>query len=116
MTNPELQRIVDTGDLRRRHATLSKAAPRCALGCRGRRVHETPAASALVREIPALCDDIDRLRALLMLARHDHQDLVAAARATLNAAAEGEPNPLYYLRDELRARGLLAAERGERPW
>jgi hypothetical protein len=32
------------------------------------------------------------------------------------AAAEGEPDHLYYLRDELRARGLLASGRGDQQW
>jgi hypothetical protein len=57
--------------------------------------------------IPPLCDEIDRLRDLLAITRRRDQDLIAAARATLTAAADGEPDPLYYLRDELSARGQL---------
>ncbi len=38
-----------------------------------------------------------------------YQNLAAAARATLAADHDGEPDPLYYLRDELHAQGLLAA-------
>lgn len=41
-----------------------------------------------------------------MTRRHD-QDLIAAAHATLTAYADGEPDPLFYLRDELSARGQL---------
>ena len=40
-----------------------------------------------------------------------YQDLVAAARATLAAADDGEPDPLYYLRDELQAQGQLTDRR-----
>jgi hypothetical protein len=57
--------------------------------------------------IPPLCDEIDRLRDLLAATRRHDQNLVAAARATLTAAADGEPDPLYYLRDELAAFGQL---------
>lgn len=57
--------------------------------------------------IPPLCDEIDRLRDLLAITRRRDQDLIAAARATLTAAADGEPDPLYYLSDELSARGQL---------
>jgi len=45
--------------------------------------------------------DIARLTA-------DYQNLVAAARACLAAEADGEDDPMYYLRDELRAQGQLA--------
>ncbi|MBO3750311.1 hypothetical protein J5X84_29880 [Streptosporangiaceae bacterium NEAU-GS5] len=51
--------------------------------------------------IPALCDEADRLRFLLTWVRLDHANLIAAGRATLAAANEGEHDPLYYLRDEL---------------
>jgi hypothetical protein len=73
-------------------------------------------AAHLLATVPVLCDEVDRLRAVLTLARRDHNDLVAAARATLAAAAEGEPDHLYYLRDELAVRGLLTARRGDRAW
>lgn len=54
-----------------------------------------------------MCDEIDRLTAELATARRRHHNLTAAARATLTAAADGEPDPLYYLRDELTASSLL---------
>lgn len=44
---------------------------------------------------------IARLESLLWVARRRYADLVAAARATLGAHADGEPDPLSYLRDEL---------------
>ncbi len=62
--------------------------------------------------IPALCGEILQLRTMLVVARLDHANLIAAARATLAAHHEGEPDSLWYLRDELTARGLLAAN----PW
>lgn len=40
----------------------------------------------------------------------DLHNLIAAARATLRAHADGEDDPLYYLRDELQAQGHLPAE------
>jgi hypothetical protein len=40
-----------------------------------------------------------------LLFRYAH--LLAAARATLSAEQEGEPDPMWYLRDELRATGHL---------
>jgi hypothetical protein len=66
-------------------------------------------------DIPPLCEEIERLGAVLACSRRRHQDLTAAARATLAADAEGEPDPLYYLRDELGSRGVLPSDR-ERSW
>jgi hypothetical protein len=57
--------------------------------------------------IPSLCDEINRLSDELAATRRRHQDLIAAARATLTATADGEADPLYYLRDELAALGQL---------
>jgi hypothetical protein len=57
--------------------------------------------------IPLLCDEIDHLHTVLADTHRREKDLAAAARATLAAAAEGEPDPLYYLRDELSALGQL---------
>ncbi|TDD20297.1 hypothetical protein E1287_41425 [Actinomadura sp. KC06] len=62
--------------------------------------------SALV-DVPALVSEITRLAAELASARRDRANLVAAGRATLNAERDAEPDPLYYLRDELRAQGHL---------
>ncbi len=66
-------------------------------------------------DIPLLCDEIGRLDAAISGTRRRHQDLTAAARATLAADADGEPDPLYYLRDELEAAGHLALD-GSEPW
>ena len=56
-----------------------------------------------------------RLRTRLARTLADLHDLIAAARATLGAHADGEPDALYYLRDELDAQGQLPAEHRERP-
>ena len=54
-----------------------------------------------------MCDEIEHLNAVTAIIRRRYHDLVAAARATLGAAEDGEPDPLYYLRDELTATGHL---------
>lgn len=48
-----------------------------------------------------------RLRRALVSLRMRHANLVAAARATLTAARDGEANPLAYLVDELAAQDQL---------
>lgn len=58
---------------------------------------------AVVRQVPRLCDEVDRLARLLLQARRAYADLAAAARAALAAHAEGEADPWWYLRDELGA-------------
>lgn len=65
--------------------------------------------------IPLLYAEIGRLRARLARALTDLHNIVAAARATLGAHADGEPDPLYYLRDELDAQGQLPSRYRERP-
>lgn len=54
-------------------------------------------------DLPALGAVTERLTAELADTRMDRANLIAAMRATLAAYADGEPNPLYYLRDELQA-------------
>ena len=56
-------------------------------------------------DVPALSAEITRLRAELAGARLDRANLAAAALATIAAHGDGEPDPLSYLRDELRAQG-----------
>jgi hypothetical protein len=70
-----------------------------------------PAASELwdqvdraLADMPALGAVIARLTAELTDTRMDRANLLAAMRATLAAHADGETDPLYYLRDELDAR------------
>jgi len=53
--------------------------------------------------------DIQRLRLALALARHEYADLLAAARAAVAAAARGDPNPLFWIRDQLSSHDQLPA-------
>ncbi|MQA04283.1 MAG: hypothetical protein GEV07_16675 [Streptosporangiales bacterium] len=57
-----------------------------------------PALLVLVR---SLCHEVDRLRARLKVNRTEYANLLAAARASLGAQEDNEPDPLFYLRDEL---------------
>ena len=50
-----------------------------------------------------LAAQLTRLSADLERTRLDRANLRAAMRATLAAHADGEPDPLWYLRDELNA-------------
>lgn len=91
--------------IRNRHAC------RIVSGCAG----AIPALGGLWRpiegslsDVPVLISEIIRLRRDLSGARLDRANLAAAARATLAAAGrDTEPDPLWYLRDELAAQGLL---------
>jgi hypothetical protein len=60
-----------------------------------------------VADIPVLLAEIRRARSLVTVGRARYADLLAAARATLAAHRDGEADPLYYLHDELNARGQL---------
>jgi hypothetical protein len=73
-----------------------------------------------LNHIPPLCAEIRDLRRRHAGSLFDLSDLVAAGLATLGADADGEPDALYYLRDELRALGYLPGDpehphAGERP-
>jgi hypothetical protein len=59
-------------------------------------------------DVPTLGAVIGRLTAELADTRMDRANLLAAMRATLGAQADGEADPLYYLRDELAARHSAA--------
>jgi hypothetical protein len=63
-------------------------------------------------DIPAMGAVIKRLAADLADTRVDNANLLAAMRATIAADAEGETDPLYYLRDELEARQMSSQDRG----
>lgn len=64
--------------------------------------HRTPAAVwATVADVPVLLAEVFRLASLTTWARTELANLLAAARATLAADRDGEPDPLWYLRDEL---------------
>jgi hypothetical protein len=69
-----------------------------------------PALAEMWRHIEtALADSRDmaaevaRLSAELAAARLDRENAIAAMRAAIGAHRDGEPDPLYYLRDELQA-------------
>jgi hypothetical protein len=72
-----------------------------------------PKLAAALDTIPRLCTEIGRLRARLARILTDLHNLIAAARATLGAHADGEPDALYYLRDELDAQGQLPPQHRE---
>jgi hypothetical protein len=55
-----------------------------------------------------LCGEVSRLSADLAAARLDRANLLAAMRAAIAAHADREPDPLYYIRDELNARQVPA--------
>jgi hypothetical protein len=63
-------------------------------------------------DVPALVAELRRVRAELEAVRLDRANMLAAIRATLAADAEGESDPLGYLRDELDAPGSSAGTRG----
>jgi hypothetical protein len=54
-------------------------------------------------DAPLLAAEITQLSADLANTRLERANLAAAARATIAAQAEGEADPLWYLRDELAA-------------
>jgi hypothetical protein len=54
-------------------------------------------------DVPAVLAELRQVRAELEAVRLERANLLAAMRATIGAQADGEPDPLYYLRDELDA-------------
>jgi len=74
--------------------------------------HHLQAALADTRDLAA---EVARLSAELAAARLHHANALAAMRATIGAQRDGEPNPLYYIRDELSApQNLSEAREGGR--
>jgi hypothetical protein len=70
----------------------------------------TPTLSVAWRHIDAaltdaqdLATEVTRLSVELAAARLWHANALAAMRATISAQRDGEPDPLYYIRDELSA-------------
>jgi hypothetical protein len=62
-------------------------------------------------DLPAVLAELGRARAELEAVRLDRANLLAAIRATLAADAEGEPDPLGYLRQELDSTDAPASTR-----
>jgi hypothetical protein len=50
-----------------------------------------------------LAAEVTRLSIQLAAARLGHANALASMRATIGAQYDGEPDPLYYIRDELSA-------------
>jgi hypothetical protein len=59
-----------------------------------------------------LATEVTRLSAELAASRLWHANALAAMRATIGAQQDGEPDPLYYVRDELNAPQNLHRARG----
>jgi len=107
--NIDLQEVASTYDqaiTAARHSRLAE------IWLRTPAEHKTASALAL---IPVLASQLKRIREHLARTLTDLGNLTAAARATLGAQRDGEPDPLYYLRDELQAQGQLPADDQERP-
>jgi hypothetical protein len=62
-------------------------------------------------DLPAALAELGRARAELEAVRLDRANLLAAIRATLAADADGDPDPLGYLHDELGSTGAPASTR-----
>jgi hypothetical protein len=60
-----------------------------------------------------LSAEVSRLHAELAATQLDTANLIAAVRATLAAHADGEADPLYYIRDELDARQMPVPRHGK---
>ena len=60
-----------------------------------------------------LSAEVTRLNAKLTATRLDRANLLAAMRATIAAQADGEPDSLSYLRDELDARQMTSQRHGK---
>lgn len=56
---------------------------------------------ALLSIVRSLCHEVDQLHARLVRVRGEYANLLAAARASVGAQEDNEPDPLYYVRDEL---------------
>ena len=65
-------------------------------------------------DVPALGSVVARLTAELAGSRLDRANLIAAIRAALAADADGEADPLSYLRDELDEQALAGTPGGDR--
>ena len=102
MTNPNPHSRIDVEEIAARNET----ARRMIAGFSA----EMPALAEFWRHLDTalagnltLCAEAARLNAELAAARLEGANLLAAIRAALAAHADGEHDPLYYLRDELDA-------------
>ncbi|NAS22394.1 hypothetical protein GT755_11945 [Herbidospora sp. NEAU-GS84] len=107
LTTPTPNRsLVDLQEARARHRqALDLIASRPRLRGMLQLTEDGRTVMSVLNLIPVLCAEIERLSRRIDALRLDHANLTAAAHATLSAHREGEPDPLYYLRDELSAEG-----------
>ena len=94
--NFDLQQISTRND-QARHIVAGCASAMPTLAAMWRHLDDALADTA------ALSAQVARLSAEFERTRLDRANLVAAMRATLAAHADGEPDPTWYLRDELDA-------------
>jgi len=94
--NFDLQQISTRND-QARHIVAGCASAMPTLAAMWRHLDDALADTA------ALSAQVARLSAEFERTRLDRANLVAAMRATLAAHADGEPDPMWYLRDELHA-------------
>lgn len=69
---------------------------------------------AALADLPTVLVELEGVRGALEEARLDRAILLAAIRAAVGAWADGEDDPLWYLRDELGAR-QMPSQRHRRP-
>lgn len=97
MTNPTPQAgspLVDVDSVRARYDEAKRS-------------RTTAAMRTALSDIPPLLIEIRHAGWLLTLTRTRYANLLAAARAAVAADWEGEPDPLLYVRDELRSRDQM---------
>jgi hypothetical protein len=70
---------------------------------------------AAIRDIPPLIHEIERFWTLASEAQVRYANLRAAALATIAAHDAGDPDPFFYLRDELSAPGQRGSGPERRP-
>jgi hypothetical protein len=73
-----------------------------------------PAVAPVAADAVLLLAEVIRLYGALALARRESANRLAAMRAALHAARDGETDPLAYLRDELPSHQAPGAARGRR--
>ncbi|RCG22820.1 hypothetical protein DQ384_35105 [Sphaerisporangium album] len=92
--DPELQEVLNRNDVAR-ELIANFARSTATLGDLWHHV------TAALHDTSVLVAEITRLRAEISKTRLHRANLTAAMRAALSADADGEPDPLSYLRDEL---------------
>jgi hypothetical protein len=104
-TSIDLQEITDRNDTARRIlAGFASAAPSLA--------DFWDLLKAALTDTVVLAAEVSRMSAEITAARLDAANLLAAIQSTLAAYADGEADPLWYLRDELNARQTRSQRHG----